>query len=485
MSDLASVSRNDPAGSIRMSDLLQSAYDLKQAEEQRAEDSRQALANVVIKICPDKLDRDRRFLERASANELADMIISEVADRLDELEWHRARCLGNGPSAVAPAQSSDGKPAQALTVIGKAETTLREEIEKHQVALRNYETQVEQLTQQLLTEREHWQAEKAQLQGERTQLQAEKVQLQSALNAFQLAPATLTPAEIDVVPELQSPAVGRELWPDWLRELEPTRGFNNLLRFVKAAGSTWECRRQRLVLMLNKPGADSGHLRSLPKSLAERERPLIVLHGVADDEDDETDEAGEARPAGRADAGAARKPGQMGRPGNLVELTEDGRIAYQQIFGTPPLRAYEQYLARHKSDQQIALVLEAIDLLEWAGYTVERFPAVVNLPGDHRFAPDLVAHKAGREIAIEVEVGSAYYNPGDREQKWQNVAAATGRQIYVVTPNREIMQAIQTELMSWQVGKSETRIHLTCISEIRARQRAGTLKADDIWLRNR
>jgi hypothetical protein len=467
MSDMASVPRNDLAGSIRMSDLLQSAYELKQAAEQRAEDSRQALAKVVIEICPGKLDRDRRFLEKASATELAEMIISEIADQRDELNWHLARSLGNGQSAAVPAQSPGGKPAQALTVIGKVEATLREEIEKSKVALRNYETQVQQLT----TERGHWQAEKA--------------QLQSALNAFQLAPATLTPAEIDVVPELESPAVGRELWPDWLRELEPTRGFNNLLRFVKAAGSTWECRRQRLVSMLNKPGADSGHLRSLPKLMAESERPLIVLHGVADDEDNETDEAGEARPAGGAEVGAARKLGQMGRPGNLVELTEDGRSAYQQIFGTPPLRAYEQYLARHKSDQQIALVLEAIDLLEWAGHTVERFPAVVNLPGDHRFAPDLVARKAGREIAIEVEVGSAYYNPGDREQKWQNVAAATGRQIYVVTPNREIMQAIQTELMSWQVGKSETRVHLTCISEIRARQRAGTLKADDIWLRNR
>jgi hypothetical protein len=39
--------------------------------------------------------------------------------------------------------------------------------------------------------------------------------------------------------------------------------------------------------------------------------------------------------------------------------------------------------------------------------------------------------------------------------------------------------------MSWQVDKSETRIHLTNISEVRARQRAGTLTADDIWLRNR
>ena len=465
MSDLASVSRSDPAGSIHMSDLLQSAYDLKQAEEQRAEDSRQALANVVIKICPDKLDRDRRFLERASANELADMIISEVADRLDELEWHRARCLGNGPSAAAPAQSPDGKPAQALTVIGKAEATLREEIEQHQVALRNYETQVQQLTQQLMTEREQWQAEKA--------------QLQNALDAFQLAPATLTPAETEVVPELQSPAVGRELWPDWLRELEPTRGFNNLLRFVKVAGSTWECRRQQLALMLMKPGSDSGHLKRLPRLMAESERPLIVLHGVADDE---ADAANEAKGAGRVEAGAARK---VGRPGSLVALTEEGRIAYQQIFGTPPLRAYEQYLARHKSDQQITLVLEAIDLLEWAGYTVDRFPPTVNLPGDHRFAPDLVARKEGRDIAIEIEVGSAYYNPGDREQKWQNVAAGTGRQIYVITPNREVMQVIQTELMSWQVGKSETRIHLTNISEVRARQRAGTLTADDIWLRNR
>src|SRR3972149_3662859 len=117
------------------------------------------------------------------------MIISEIADQLDELNWHRARSLGNGQSAAVPAQATGGKPAQTLTVIGKVEATLREEIENFKVTLRNYETQVQQLTQQLMTEREHWQAEKA-------QLQAEKVQLQSALNTFQLAPATLTPTEI-------------------------------------------------------------------------------------------------------------------------------------------------------------------------------------------------------------------------------------------------------------------------------------------------
>ena len=405
------------------------------------------------------------------------MIISAIADQRDELNWHRARYLVSGQGAAAPAQATGGKPAQALTVIGKTESLLREDIEKCKDALRNYETQVQQLTQQLTTDRKQWQAEKA-------QLQAEKAHLQEQLNVFQLAPATLAPAETDVVPELQAPAVNHELWPDWLQEMESARGFNNIMRFIKVVGSTWECRRQPLTLMLIKPGSDSGYLRALPRVLAESERPLIVLHGVADEDEegDEADETREVRVVGRADAGAARK---KGRPGNLVALTEEGRVAYQQIFGTPPLRAYEQYLARHKSDQQIALVLEAIDLLEWAGHTVERFPSVVNLPGDHRFAPDLVARKAGHEIAIEVEVGSAYYNPGDREQKWQNVAAGTGRQIYVITPNREVMQIIQTELMSWQVGKSETRIHLTNISEVRARQRAGTLKADDIWLRNR
>src|SRR3989304_848074 len=109
MSDMtASAPRNDPAGSIRMSDLLQSAYELKQAAEHRAEDSRQALAKVVIEICPGKLDRDRRFLERASATELAEMIISEIADQVEELNWHRARRLGNGQSAAVPAQALPG-----------------------------------------------------------------------------------------------------------------------------------------------------------------------------------------------------------------------------------------------------------------------------------------------------------------------------------------------------------------------------------------
>jgi hypothetical protein len=47
------------------------------------------------------------------------------------------------------------------------------------------------------------------------------------------------------------------------------------------------------------------------------------------------------------------------------------------------------------------------------------------------------------------------------------------------------MQAIQTELMSWQVGKDTVRVYLTNISETNALRRQGTLTADGIWLRKR
>lgn len=432
------------------SDLLQSAYELKQAADQRADRWRQALIEVAKRLCADKSDQLRRVTEATDAKTLAEMIISEVADRLDELEWYKAKANGSQAGA-APTQPADGQDEARLRRLQQENETLRQETGDLKAANHNFEAQVQQLM-------------------------ATNAQLQSELDSFRSAQAALT--DVAVEPELQAPAVNRELWPDWLKEMEATRGFNNALRFVKVVGSTWECRRHRLAQMLMKPGTDSGHLRTLPKIMAESKRPLITLLGAAGDDDDD----GDNRPASHADVAASYK---HGRPGNLVSLTDTGREAYQLIFGTPPLRAYEQYLARHKSDPQITLVLEAIDLLEWAGYTVDRFPPVVNLPGDHRFAPDLIARQDGRENAIEVEVGSAYYNTGDRDQKWRNVAAATGRQIYVIAPNRDVMQAIQTELMSWQVGKDEVRVYLTNISETKALQRQGKLTADGIWLRKR
>ena len=157
----APAAHND--GRINMSDLLQSAYELKQAEEQRAKQSRQALADVVIRICPEKLDRDRRFLERASANELAEVLISEIADRLDELDWYRARSLGNSQSTAAPAQTAGGRQDQAyLSTLEKEIATLRQEAEDIKGVLRNYETQIQQLL-----------VEKTQLQAEKTQLHYE------------------------------------------------------------------------------------------------------------------------------------------------------------------------------------------------------------------------------------------------------------------------------------------------------------------------
>lgn len=448
---MADATLGELAARDHTGDLLQSAYDLKQAADRRTERWRQALVDVAKRLCADKSDQLRRVTETANADTLAQMIITEVADRLDELEWYRAKANG-GQSSAALANVADSQDKARVHTLQQENETLRQEAEGLKATNRNYETQVQQLT-------------------------AANTQLQSELDTFRSAPAALT--DVAVEPELQAPAVSRELWLDWLKEMEATRGFNNALRFIKAVGSTWECRRHRLAQMLMKPGTDSGHLRTLPKIMAESKRPLITLLGAAGDDDAED---GDNRLAGHSDSSASHK---HGRPGNLVSLTDAGREAYQLIFGTPPLRAYEQYLARHKSDPQIALVLEAIDLLEWAGYTVDRFPPVVNLPGDHRFAPDLIARQDGREIAIEVEAGSAYTNAADRDQKWRNVAAATGRQIYVVTPNRDVMQAIQTELMSWQVGKDTVRVYLTNISETNALRKQGTLTADGIWLRKR
>lgn len=426
--------------------LLASAYELRQVSERKAEQTREALAKVAKHLCATKADRERRAIETHNAEELAQWIIDDVADRLAELEWYRSSSE-HGPPVPSPARTTVGQVIPQVLDLQKQLEARQREADDLKVANRGYEEQVKQLL-------------------------TENTRLRSELESFRSAPSTLTESELDVHSVFESPAVSIDLWPEWLKVLQAGRGFANRVRLVKAIGATWECRRSRIVEMLQKPGTDSGWLKTLPKTMTQDARPLIAIFGQEDD--------GAGDTQGKDRARVAKK---TGRPGSLLALTDDGREVYQLIFGVPPVRAYDQYRDRHKSDDQIMLVLETIDWLEWAGYTVDRFPTAVNLPGGHLFDPDLVARKDGCDIAVEVETGSFR---SQRDQKWSNTAEATHGQIYIVTPNRDAMEDISTELMSWQVGRPTVRIYLTNLSELDALRRQGKLlPAGDIWLRKR
>ena len=427
-------------------ELLQSSYELRLVSERNAEGAREALVKVAKHLCSAKADRERRAIETHDAEGLAQWIIDDVADRLEELEWYRSN-NGNGQSATPPVKAPSGKDDPRVLDLQKQLEARQHEADNLKVANRGYEEQIKQLL-------------------------ADNTRLRSELDAFRSAPSTLTESELDVRSVFESPAVSVDLWPDWLKEMQAGRGFANRIRLVKAIGATWECRRSRIVDMLQKPGTDSGWLKTLPKTMTQDSHPLIAIFGQDDDGASDTQSKDRTRVAKKT-----------GRPGSLLALTDDGREVYQLIFGAPPLRAYDQYHDRHKSDDQVMLVLETIDWLEWAGYTVDRFPVVANLPGGHVFDPDLVAQKDGREVAVEVETGN-FRN--QRDQKWTNAAEATHGQIYIVTPNREAMEDVSTELMSWQVGRPTVRVYLTNLSELDALRRQGKLDpAGDIWLRKR
>lgn len=428
-----------PAGSSARShlgDLLQSAYDLKQAADLRAEQWRRALFEVASRLCANKTDLERRLAETVEADALAQLIISEVADRLDELEWYRVNAgINQSPMPIKAADQPNEPSLQHDLEV------LQQEAETLKAAIHTYEIQVQQLT-------------------------AANAQLQQQIDDLRLLKTTPVTVEQASLIAGDAPAIDEALWPEWMKLWSAEAGFEAEKLFLRLVGRSLDCRRPRLIeLFAQHRGirADGGAVNELPRRLGERSPALLEIH--------------------KPKAGT----GLPGRAPDLLSLTENGCDAFRLLFGEQPRQVYQEYLRRHKSAAQIALVLSAVDVLEAAGYVVDRFPEMMALPDGRTYPPDLSATRDGRSIAVEVEVGgSEYRNDRARDQKWLNVAEATGGKIHIVTPDRDTMLRLQSEIISWSMDHPQIRLDLklTNIAEL-MRQPAPIAPGSDIWLRKR
>ncbi len=422
-----------------LQELLQSSSDLRRIAEEQATQYRAALKQVAVGLCPERMDQAR--LDELEAAPLVQLIIDAVGDRLSELAWLQEHAQAGAADRTPPITLAH--EAERLRLHARVQE-LEAELERSKSAARQ-------------------QAEKIQALG------VENAQLTARLQELEwLSSRPPKDAEL-LAPALAiAPATAPDLWPEWMQNWKASRGFDNDILLVQLVGSSLECRRSSLATILaqQKGISDSGNFNRLVMRLSsEMEPPLIDSH------------------AGEGDKGLT---GLRGRPSVLLSLTVAGRDAYRLLLGEEPRGVYDEYLRRHKSDGHILLVLAAIDLLEAYGYRVDRFPAGVTLPEGHVFAPDLTARQDDQTLAIEVETDK-YKNSSERVRKWRNIAAATGGQIYVMTPDRKTMLALQSEIVSWSRDYSgRVSVHLTNLTELADLQRQQQpLPNGTIWLQNR
>lgn len=428
---MADVIQVEPTTTRNLRELLQTSYELRQVSERNAAQTHEALLVVARRLCAAKADRDRRAIDAFNAAELAQWIIDDVADRLEELEWYRTtRADGQRSSTDLP----------DLALLQQQVATLQQEVD-------------------------HLQATRQTDEARRQQLISDNEQLRQQLEEMRFLATPISPERTSVAP-LESSAVDPTLWPDWMQRWKTQPGYERERQFLMLVGQSWECRRPRLVALYAQQrgvGAEGGAVNDLPKRLNEMNPPLVEIKKVGE---------------------KIRIPGQ---PPTLLALTPIGSEAYRLLCGEQPRRAYQEYERRHKSVEQVMLVLAAIDLLEAFGHTVDRFPDVVNLPEGRVYAPDLVASLEARTLSIEVETGSGYRNGEDRSKKWRNAAEATGGQIYIITPDRQMMQGLLSEVMSWSVdyrGKLELRLtNITDLGQLRRAEQP--LPNGTIWLQKR
>lgn len=412
--------------------LLESAWEIRSVAEARAETVRQELIRVATRLCAAELDQQRHQHDGWDVKALADLIVRHVGRQLDELAYLRS-VQQSGETTAAQRQEAWQQQMQA------AQTDLQ----NRTAELRQAAAQIEQLKRV----NEGYEAQVTRLQR----------QLEDTKARLPLSEPTAPETTVDPAPALPAAEVvmptDHAAWPDWLRDWSKTSMFGRDSELIRLLGSSVECRREKIQDLL-------------AQETFERERGMgaekrIIARLI-------TDGYIEARPV---------KKLRAGNPPDLLLLTPRGLEAYRLLYGSRPRHVYEEYRARHKSDDQIFLVLETIDFFQHMGYEVERFPESSRLADSALFAPDLVVTRRYAErLCLEVETGSY---ASDRDRKWRVVASGTGGEINVVTQTRASMVRLRGEVQNIRYGQRVT-IRLTNLEE------AATLpEGASIWLEER
>ena len=263
------------------------------------------------------------------------------------------------------------------------------------------------------------------------------------------------PVDASTPPSIHRLHTGPE--PEWLAKWRQAETFERDAALVMVMGETGECRRNRLADLVG------DRLGLLPRGGGvKRIFPRSVKMGLVE-----------------------TVPFQQvirGRSTHLLKLTPQGQKAYLFLTRTEPVRSLlDKMLVRHRSPEHAYLNMEAADLLEEAGYTVDRYPPEISLSEKGKFVPDLGATSSSDEVLwIEVERDTRK-SPQARRTKWTNYYEATGGHFVIVTADRSAMDKISSEIAFWAEARP-LRIWMTNITEAKAGDRG---RDGSIWLYQR
>jgi hypothetical protein len=425
--------------------LLDKQTALREVAEERARRARDALQRVAEALCSQELDRVRKedasSLSVWDADRIADLIIREVRQQLDQIDL--AGVLGQDVATQRQQASADAR-------------ALRDELSRTQRQLEEAERT------HLLTDSRAEAAEKQIEVLEQTVADLQR-RLATAVAVPTQTPETLaqpsTPTsdliDASTPPPLHRLHTGPE--PEWMGKWRQAETFQRDAALVMAMGETGECRRNRLADLVG----DRLGLRPRGGGV-KRIFPRLVNIGLVE-----------------------TVPFQQvirGRSTHLLKLTPQGQKAYLFLTRTEPVPSLlDEMLMRHKSPEHAYLNMEAADLLEEAGYTVDRYPPEISLSERGKFVPDLGATSSADEVLwIEVERDTRK-SPQARKTKWTNYYEATGGHFVIVTADRSAMDKISSEIAFWADARP-LRIWMTNITEAKAGDRG---RDGSIWLYQR
>lgn len=150
---------------------------------------------------------------------------------------------------------------------------------------------------------------------------------------------------------------------------------------------------------------------------------------------------------------------------HLLRLSERGRDAYRLLFGREPAPAHTtELLKRHKSPEHVMLILATVDVLEEAGWRVDRFPNGVDLGEAGTYEPDLTALAPdGDPVYLECE-RKTRKKAAERQAKWDRYYTVSHGDLYIAVPNPETEEAIRSEILFW-LGARRFRLRVMDVSK--------------------
>jgi hypothetical protein len=428
-----------------LNQLLRQQTTLREVAEDRARQARDALLRVAEALCSGALDAARQEdpggLAGWDADQIADLVVAEVQGQLDQAGLSDVADDGDVDAvtlyqqAVETIERLQGELDRACRHIGEAEAAREQAEEQARLA-----------------------------QGRVQVLEQTVADLQRRAMSMTTSPVVAgmqqpLPMPVDHDPIVSAPPLrlrpGPE--PEWMQAWRQERGrvFERTSALVIVIGETGECRRKQLAELagerLNLSAKHSGVKRAFGYTIKRGLTEIVEFQQVI-----------------------------SGGSTHLLRLTPKGQKAYLYLTQTEAAPSIlDEMLRRHKSPEHAFLNLEAADLLEETGCTVDRFPAEMQLSEGRKFLPDLGAvSPAGEVLWVEVERDT---HKRDRSKKWANYYEASGGHFVVVTADRQAMQRIRSEITFW-AGERPLRLWMTNVTEVRAGERG---KDGSIWLYRR